>query len=124
MSTNPPTIFIVDDKTDVRAALRMLLRLEGFCVFEFESAHAFLTAYQADWQGCVLLDFGLPDMSGLRVQQQLNGLSSQLQLIMMSGHGDATVAAQALAAGALAFLTKPIDASILLQHLALASQAA
>jgi len=124
VSTNPHTIFIVDDKADVRAALRMLLKLEGFTVFEFESAHAFLTAYQADWRGCVLLDLGLPDMNGLRVQQQLNRLSSQLQLIMMSGHGDATAAAQAVAAGARAFLNKPIDAQVLLQHLELATQAA
>lgn len=121
--TNPLTIFIVDDQDDVRAALHMLLKLEGFKVLEFNSARAFLTAYQADWQGCLLLDLGLPDMNGLLVQQQLKRLCSQLSLIMMSGHGDATAAARALAAGALAFLTKPIDIHVLRQHLALASQA-
>jgi two-component system response regulator FixJ len=117
MLTNQMTVFIVDDQTDVRASLRMLLTIEGFTVYEFDSAAAFFANYQADWQGCVLLDLGLLDQDGLKVQKQLQQRASALRCILMSGHGDQRAAQQALANGAAAFLTKPIAAQDLLNVL-------
>lgn len=110
MLINQNVVFIVDDQADVRASLRMLLTIEGFIVYEFASANAFFAAYQAEWQGCVLLDLGLPDQDGLTVQKQLQQRASALRCILMSGHGDERAAKQALANGAAAFLTKPIAA--------------
>ena len=69
---NADTIFVVDDDVSLRNALTLFLQAEGFHVEAYESARAFLDACQPDWQGCMILDIGMPDMDGLALQQALS----------------------------------------------------
>jgi len=102
-----PTIFIVDDDTAVRDALKLLLRSVGQAVETFGSAQEFLDAYSEDRPGCLVLDIRMPGMSGLELQQKLNEKHSILPIIFITGHGDVPMAVEAMQAGAVDFIQKP-----------------
>jgi two-component system, LuxR family, response regulator FixJ len=102
-----PTIFVVDDDTAVRDALKLLLRSVGQAVETFGSAQEFLDAYCEDRPGCLVLDIRMPGMSGLELQQKLNEKHSILPIIFITGHGDVPMAVEAMQAGAVDFIQKP-----------------
>jgi two-component system, LuxR family, response regulator FixJ len=102
-----PTIFVVDDDTAVRDALKLLLRSVGQAVETFGSAQEFLDAYGEDRPGCLVLDIRMPGMSGLELQQKLNEKHSILPIIFITGHGDVPMAVEAMQAGAVDFIQKP-----------------
>ncbi|MGH8178153.1 MAG: response regulator FixJ [Steroidobacter sp.] len=102
-----PTIFIVDDDSAVRDALKLLLRSVGQAVETFGSAQEFLDAYSEDRPGCLVLDIRMPGMSGLELQQRLNEKHSILPIIFITGHGDVPMAVEAMQAGAVDFIQKP-----------------
>ena len=101
------TIFIVDDDTAVRDALKLLLRSVGQAVETYASAQEFLDAYSEDRPGCLVLDIRMPGMSGLELQQKLNERHSILPIIFITGHGDVPMAVEAMQAGAVDFIQKP-----------------
>ena len=103
-----PTIFIVDDDAAVRDALKLLLRSVGQAVETFGSAQEFLDAYSEDRPGCLVLDIRMPGMSGLELQQKLNEKHSILPIIFITGHGDVPMAVEAMQAGAVDFIQKPV----------------
>lgn len=102
-----PTIFIVDDDSAVRDALKLLLRSVGQAVETYGSAQEFLDAYGEDRPGCLVLDIRMPGMSGLELQQKLNERHSILPIIFITGHGDVPMAVEAMQAGAVDFIQKP-----------------
>jgi FixJ family two-component response regulator len=102
-----PTIFVVDDDSAVRDALKLLLRSVGQPVETFGSAQEFLDAYAEDRPGCLVLDIRMPGMSGLELQQKLNEKHSILPIIFITGHGDVPMAVEAMQAGAVDFIQKP-----------------
>lgn len=102
-----PTIFIVDDDSAVRDALKLLLRSVGQAVETFGSGQEFLDAYGEDRAGCLVLDIRMPGMSGLELQQKLNERHSILPIIFITGHGDVPMAVEAMQAGAVDFIQKP-----------------
>jgi FixJ family two-component response regulator len=102
-----PTIFVVDDDSAVRDALKLLLRSVGQAVETFGSAQEFLDAYSEDRPGCLVLDIRMPGMSGLELQQKLNEKHSILPIIFITGHGDVPMAVEAMQAGAVDFIQKP-----------------
>jgi two-component system response regulator FixJ len=102
-----PTIFVVDDDSAVRDALKLLLRSVGQAVETFGSAQEFLDAYSEDRPGCLVLDIRMPGMSGLELQQRLNEKHSILPIIFITGHGDVPMAVEAMQAGAVDFIQKP-----------------
>lgn len=102
-----PTIFIVDDDSAVRDALKLLLRSVGQAVETYGSAQEFLDAYSEDRPGCLVLDIRMPGMSGLELQQRLNEKHSILPIIFITGHGDVPMAVEAMQAGAVDFIQKP-----------------
>lgn len=102
-----PTIFVVDDDSAVRDALKLLLRSVGQAVETFGSAQEFLDAYGEDRPGCLVLDIRMPGMSGLELQQKLNEKHSILPIIFITGHGDVPMAVEAMQAGAVDFIQKP-----------------
>jgi two-component system, LuxR family, response regulator FixJ len=102
-----PTIFVVDDDSAVRDALKLLLRSVGQAVETYGSAPEFLDAYSADRPGCLVLDIRMPGMSGLELQQKLNERHSILPIIFITGHGDVPMAVEAMQAGAVDFIQKP-----------------
>lgn len=102
-----PTIFVVDDDSAVRDALKLLLRSVGQAVETYGSAQEFIDAYSEDRPGCLVLDIRMPGMSGLELQQRLNEKHSILPIIFITGHGDVPMAVEAMQAGAVDFIQKP-----------------
>lgn len=110
-----PLIAIVDDDDALRNSLDNLLRSVGFRVHGFASAEAFLQAQPAPETACLLLDVRLPGMNGLALQRQLVAAHGSLPIIFVTAYADDDVRARALAAGAVAFLSKPCREEELLQ---------
>ena len=103
-----PIVYVVDDDSSIRDAMRDLLAAAGRPVEVFPSAEAFLDAFHPGREGCLLVDAGLPGMSGLGLLQRLNGEDHRLPSIMITGNGDVHMAVEAMKAGAADFIEKPI----------------
>lgn len=113
-----PRVFIVDDDLSVRESLMALVSFAGWPVTTFDSAQAFLDHARAPGPGCLVLDVSLPDLNGLELQQRLNEDDNELPIIFITGHGDVPMSVRAMKAGAIEFLTKPIDDKVLLSAIA------
>ena len=100
-------VLIVDDDPAIRDSLELLLETIGFETRTTETALAFFAACKDVSVGCGIVDVGLPDMSGLVLQELLNKEAISLPLIMVTGHADVPMAVKALQAGAVDFLEKP-----------------
>src|SRR4029077_52252 len=87
----------------------------GWPVATFASAQAFLDRARAPGLGCLILDVSLPDLSGLDLQERLASDEIELPIIFITGHGDVPMSVRAMKAGAVEFLTKPIDTEALLR---------
>ncbi|MFA7282379.1 MAG: response regulator, partial [Sterolibacterium sp.] len=98
------TVYIVDDDPSVRDALGLLLSVRGYRTAVFASGEDFLSAWQRDWSGCLLIDIRMPGMDGLTLQRKLGELNCHLPVIIITGHGDASLARQAFKARASDFL--------------------
>jgi FixJ family two-component response regulator len=102
-----PLIAIVDDDDALRNSLDDLLQSVGFRVQGFASAEAFLLAQHTPETDCLLFDVRLPGMDGLALQRQLEAVHWRLPIIFVTAYADDNVRARALAAGAVAVLSKP-----------------
>jgi FixJ family two-component response regulator len=100
-------VFVVDDDSSIREAIKSLLSLEGLRVETFGTAQEFLRSERADLPGCVVLDVELPGLSGLDLQRELAAHETKLPIIFITGYGDIPMSVRAMKAGALEFLTKP-----------------
>ena len=109
MNSTVGTVFIVGDDRVVRIALLRLVTAAGYRAQAFESAARFLAAQDKDTPGCLLLDAGLPGSSGIELQSVLDGSPSARPIIVLSGRADIQASVEAMKAGAVDFLTKPID---------------
>ena len=103
-----PVVFVVDDDCDVRAAIRSVLEDDGRVVEEFASCEAFLEHDRGDRDGCLLVDAYLPAMGGLELLQRLQAMGHTLPAIMITGNSDVAMAVDAMKAGAIDFIEKPI----------------
>ena len=103
-----PTIFVVDDESPVREAMRGLLQEEGWTVEVYSSGEAFLEAYRPRSEGCLVVDARMPCMSGLELLERLKTKGGGPPVIMITGHADIRLAVRAMKAGAMAFLEKPV----------------
>jgi FixJ family two-component response regulator len=118
MSLNAGTVFIVDDDPDVCRAVGRLVRGAGYEVREFNSARDFLVAHEAEPPGCLLLDLSMPDVDGLQLQQSLVASGCHRPIVFLSANGDVHNTVRAMKAGAVNFLTKPVDEDELMEALA------
>jgi len=107
-------VHVVDDDESFRQALTRLLRTAGYEVRPYASAGAFLLERQAGARGCLVLDMKMPGPSGLELQEALLRQNEMLPIIFLTGYGDIPRAVQALKAGAVDFLTKPVQRTALL----------
>jgi len=112
-----PTVFIVDDECAVRDALGLLIESAGLSAEGFDSACAFLEAYDPDRPGCLLLDVRMKHMSGLDLQEALRKKRVAIPIIFITGHGDVAISAQAFRGGAIDFIEKPFDAKTILSRI-------
>ena len=106
-------VFIVDDDEAVVRALTRVLRSADFVVEPFSSPRAFLAHAHHDGPACLLLDQRMPDITGLDLQRRL-GPNPSLPVVFMSAYGDVGTSVQAMKAGAMDFLVKPVAADHLL----------
>jgi FixJ family two-component response regulator len=109
-----PLVSIVDDDDSVRKSLRRLLKSAGLRVQAFASAEDFLEFGNQFETACLVLDVRLTGMSGLDLQQQLASENSQIPIIFVSAHDEREARAEAMQAGAIAFLGKPFNDKTLL----------
>jgi FixJ family two-component response regulator len=108
------TVFLVDDDAGVLKAVGRLLRARGYDVRSFTSPQAFLVSHDALIRGCAILDVSMPDLDGLALQQALSAGGSQRSVIFLTGKGDIPTSVRAMRAGAIDFLTKPVNDTDLL----------
>jgi FixJ family two-component response regulator len=110
-------VYIVDDDSDVRESLVILMETVGQAFKEYESAHAFLQDYHEGMRGCLVADIRMPRMSGLELQEKLIDAGSLLPIIFITGHGDISLAVKAMRRGALDFIRKPFHEQNLLDRI-------
>jgi RNA polymerase sigma factor (sigma-70 family) len=103
------TIFLIDDDVSVREGLAGLIESLGLPVQTFSSALEFLALKPTEAEGCLVLDVKMPGMNGLDLQREMNDSGISLPIIFLTGHGDIPMTVHALKAGAVHFLTKPVD---------------
>jgi two-component system, LuxR family, response regulator FixJ len=115
--TNDRLVYVVDDDDAVRRSTSFMLKTSGYKVETYISGVAFLKDARHAEPGCVLLDVRMPEMDGLAVQKELKTRGIDLPVIVMTGHGDVSVAVEAMKAGAVDFIEKPFEKAILLAAL-------
>ena len=111
-------ILLVDDDDAVRTSLSALLETAGYRTVQFGSGIDFLESPDIDLGACVLLDVKMPGPDGLEVQRRLNERGETLPVVILTGHGDIAMAVQAIRAGAVDFLEKPVSRKRLLESVA------
>lgn len=114
MITHESVVFIVDDDPAVRDSLTLMIEQADISVQSFESAKAFLSAYESDFFGCIIIDVKMPEMDGLQLQDELIQRNIVLPVIFLTGHGDIPMSVRAIKTGAVDFLTKPVTREKLL----------
>lgn len=109
MISTSGTVFIVDDNLQVRTSLARVLSAAGYRTRAFESAECFLQEQDGAEPGCLLLDIYLPGLSGIDLQRTLDGSPCARPIVFLTGMADIQTSVTAMKAGAIDFLTKPID---------------
>lgn len=109
-----PIVFVVDDDISVRESLEALIRFVGWQPETFASAEEFLARPRPLAPSCLVLDVSLPDLNGLELQKLIAPDRIAMPIIFITGHGDVPMTVQAMKAGAVEFLTKPLDDDVLL----------
>jgi FixJ family two-component response regulator len=117
MKERAPVISIVDDDAAARSSLRLLLKSLGLAATAYDSAAAFLAAYDPAQPGCLLLDIRMPGMSGLELQRLLKQRGIISPIVFITGHSDVPMAVEAMQDGAFDFLQKPFRDQDLLDRL-------
>ncbi|MCL6678106.1 response regulator [Sphingomonas sp. RG327] len=107
-------VHLVDDDGAIRRSVGFMLKTSGYEVRTYESGVELLKSLPAA-PGCVLLDIRMPGMDGLQVQAELAKRGVSLPVVIMTGHGDVTLAVQAMKAGAVDFIEKPFEKGVLLE---------
>jgi two-component system CheB/CheR fusion protein len=114
------TVHVIDDDPMILETMRRLFEAEGLLVATYLSAEDFLELPRPDAPACLLVDNLLPGMDGVALINLLRAENSQLPVIVLTGHGDATIAVAAMKAGAADFIEKPASAAELLASVRIA----
>jgi FixJ family two-component response regulator len=107
-----PIVFVVDDDLSVRESLELMIESEGWQPEMFVSARDFLLRARPTGPCCLILDVNLPELNGLELQKQLTE-RKDMPIIFISGYADVPMSVQAMKAGAVEFLTKPLQHDVL-----------
>lgn len=113
-------VHIVDDEEAIRRSASFMLKTSGFLVETWASGVEFLKEARHAAMGCVLLDVRMPEMDGLEVQQAMLERGIAMPVVVLTGHGDVSIAVRAMKAGAVDFIEKPFSKALLLDALAIA----
>jgi len=112
--TDQKLIHIVDDEDSIRRSVGFMLKTSGYQVESWTSGQAFLKEVKHAAHGCILLDIRMPEIDGLEVQRILAERGVTMPVVIMTGHGDISIAIRAMKAGAVDFLEKPFEKAVLL----------
>lgn len=112
-----PLVAIIDDDESVRVTTDSLVRSFGYIVHTFASAEDFLRSTRLDDFACVMADVQMPGLSGVQLQERLRAQGYRVPFIFFTAFPDEKVRAQALAGGAICYLTKPFDGNTLIECL-------
>lgn len=107
-------VHLVDDDEAIRRSVGFMLKTSGYHVRTYESGVELLKGAPHLEPGCILLDIRMPGMDGLEVQAALSDKGVTLPVIIMTGHGDVSLAVQAMKAGSVDFIEKPFEKAVLL----------
>ncbi len=110
-------VAIIDDDQSIQIALNDLIESAGLSAKCFGSAEGFLQWDQRTHVACLLLDIGMPGMSGLELQAKLNAEGSRIPIIFITARADSKMKRQAMKAGAVELLSKPFDGEVLLEKI-------
>ncbi len=113
-------VYIIDDDEAVRDSLAIQLEATGFKVTAFSSGLDFLAKVSELPPGCLISDVRMPEIDGLELQNRLATMKLPFPVIIMTGHGDITLAVRAMRAGAVDFVEKPFSEEAILQSIKLA----
>jgi FixJ family two-component response regulator len=122
MTSSNGIVFVVDDDASVRSMVSRLFRTSGWQVESFANATEFLEYERPDSPGCLLLEVKMPGLDGMQLQQRLSEKHADLPIIFMTGHGNIPMSVDAMKAGAVDFLSKPVSDEELLEKVQLAIQ--
>jgi two-component system, LuxR family, response regulator FixJ len=109
-----PIVYVIDDDDAVRQSLEFLLKTAGVNVRGFDSAKAFLEVLPGIKSGCIISDVRMPEITGIDLLRRLKDGGHDLPVIVITGHGDVSLAVEAMKIGAVDFLEKPFDDDLLL----------
>nr|WP_082905556.1 response regulator [Bradyrhizobium centrolobii] len=112
-----PLVAIVDDDEAVREALSELLRAMDVACRTFDRAEAFMAEFEPDRFDCLITDVSMPGLSGIDLLRHQRSIGSTMPLIVITADTNPATRSRAIRCGAHAYLTKPIETEVLLQHL-------
>jgi two-component system response regulator FixJ len=108
-----PMVYVIDDDDAVRHSLEFLLKTAGIAVSGFESAKAFLEILPRIKSGCIITDVRMPEITGIDLLRRVKESGVDIPVIVITGHGDVSLAVEAMKIGAVDFLEKPFDDDLL-----------
>jgi two-component system response regulator FixJ len=108
-------IHIIDDEEAIRRSAGFMLKTSGYAVATYASGVTFLKEIRSLEAGCILLDVRMPEMDGLEVQRTLVERGVTMPVVVLTGHGDVSIAVRAMKAGAVDFIEKPFEKAVLLR---------
>jgi two-component system, LuxR family, response regulator FixJ len=109
-----PIVYVIDDDDAVRHSLEFLLKTAGIEVRGFESAKTFLEVLPRIKTGCIITDVRMPEITGIDLLRRVKESSLDIPVIVITGHGEISLAVEAMKIGAVDFLEKPFDDDLLL----------
>jgi len=115
-------IYIIDDDKGMRDSLTWLVKSVGYQACAFENAESFLNNIPDNKLGCIITDIRMPGLSGLALYKKLQKIQFQLPVIIITGHGDISIAVNALKDGVFDFVEKPFSDEVILESIRLAVQ--
>lgn len=110
-------VFIIDDDEVVRDVLAESVQAGGYTVRTFPNAESFIANCTSECRGCIVLDVKMPGMDGPTLQKELLQRDIRLPIIFLSAHGNIPLTVRTIKAGAIDFLTKPVNAEVLLERI-------
>jgi FixJ family two-component response regulator len=112
---NSRLVAIVDDEESVQRALQDLIESDGLSALCFASAEQFLDSEARNKAACLIADIRMPGLSGLELQAKLKAERCRIPVVFITAHGDAELRIHAMREGAVQFLSKPFDDTVLLE---------
>ncbi len=117
-TSDPPPVMLIDDEQHIRVSASQALDLAGYEVHAFERADKALQVLDEDWPGAVISDIRMPGIDGMQFLQRARAIDADLPVILITGHGDVSMAVEAMRAGAYDFIEKPFAVEDLIDTVA------